>query len=263
MVPGHRPFTPSPLGCVLHGWALTARDVTPAPRPAPRGLILDLDDTLYPREHYVQSGLMAVARHLEERFSISAMDVFSVMTAAHREPRRGFELQAACARFDLPATLVPELLDVFRRHRPLLRLPQATASLLAALRADAWQLAILTNGLPAVQRLKIDSLGLSAIVRDIVYAEEHAEGGKPSASAFRAALRRLALPASRVVMVGDDPVCDIAGARAVGLKTVRLAVPGQRLQPGAGADADAVIDSLDALPRAAAGLLDTVIANAA
>jgi putative hydrolase of the HAD superfamily len=253
---------PSPLGCVLHGWDHGNARASKSPQPVPpRGLILDLDDTLYPREHYVQSGLMAVARFLEAHHSIPAMDAFIMMSAARRDGYAGHEFQAVCARFSLSAVLIPELLQVFREHRPLLRLPRTTAVTLWSLKAAGWQLAILTNGQPSVQRLKIESLGLPSYVRHIVYAEEHAEGGKPSPSAFREALRRLSVPSSRVVMAGDDPACDIAGARSAGLKTVRLAVPGVRVR--AGADADAVIDALDMLPRVAADLLETVSLNAA
>jgi FMN phosphatase YigB (HAD superfamily) len=256
------PSMPSALGCVLHSWDHYDVRLSTLSQPiTPRGLILDLDDTLYPREHYVQSGLMAVARFLETQHAIPAMDAFVVMSAARREGYAGYEFQAVCSRFSLPAVMIPELLQVFRDHRPLLRMPRTTAATLASLKAAGWQLAILTNGLPSVQRLKIESLGLPGFVRHIVYAEEHAEGGKPSPGAFREALRRLSVPKGRVVMAGDDPACDIAGARSVGLKTVRLALPGVRVK--AGADADAVIDSLDMLPRVAADLLETVSLNAA
>lgn len=256
------PALPSPLGCVLHGWSLPGSCQDRGARPiTPRGLILDLDDTLYPREHYVQSGLMAVARHLEEAYRVPAMDAFVVMSAARREGCRGYEFQAACARFALPVSIVAELLHVFREHRPLLRLPRATVAALAALKADGWRLAILTNGLPSVQRLKVESLGLLGHIRHVVYADEHADGGKPSPAAFREVLRRLDVPAARVVMVGDDPACDVGGARAIGLKSVRIAVPGVRVRPGA--EADAVIDSLTTLPGVAAELLETVIVNAA
>jgi phospholysine phosphohistidine inorganic pyrophosphate phosphatase len=59
-----------------------------------------------------------------------------------------------------------------------------------------------------------------------VTALEHATGkkaqvfGKPSQSFFLAAMNRLALPASEIVMVGDDIVTDIAGAQQTGLHTV-------------------------------------------
>jgi HAD superfamily hydrolase (TIGR01458 family) len=44
--------------------------------------------------------------------------------------------------------------------------------------------------------------------------------GKPAPHGYRAALRLLGLPADRVAMVADDSVVDLAGARAVGMRTV-------------------------------------------
>jgi putative hydrolase of the HAD superfamily len=224
-----------------------------------RGLILDLDDTLYPREDYVQSGLMAAARHLEGHFGIPALESFAVMSAARREGRAGVELQAACGRYALPSSMIPLLVDVIRGHRPVLRLPDTTGAVLRQLKADGWRLVVLTNGLPSMQRLKVDALGLAALVDGTVYADEHATGGKPSPMVFQEALRRLETSVERAVMVGDDPTCDIEGARAVGLKTVRLAGPPRTVT----LEADAVIDSLASLPGAAAALLEAVNVHAA
>jgi len=44
--------------------------------------------------------------------------------------------------------------------------------------------------------------------------------GKPAPHGYRAALRLLGLPADRVAMVADDLAVDLAGARAVGMRTV-------------------------------------------
>lgn len=44
--------------------------------------------------------------------------------------------------------------------------------------------------------------------------------GKPAPYGYRAALRLLGLPAGRVAMVADDLTVDLAGARAVGMRTL-------------------------------------------
>jgi putative hydrolase of the HAD superfamily len=252
----------SPLGCRLGDWSVAAREgVRAEPRRRGRGILLDLDDTLYAREEYVQSGLLAVARHVEERVGLPAVDAFRTLTAARREGHRGRELQALCDRHGLDRLTVDELVAVFRTHRPVLRLPRATAAVLARLRADGWLLAIVTNGLPPVQRAKVSALGLAPLVDHVIYAEELAPGGKPARGVFRAALQRMGLPARRCVVVGDDPRCDIGGGRAAGLRTVRLAAPGATVAPHD--EADAVIDTLEALPRVVAYLLDMVTPDAA
>jgi len=67
--------------------------------------------------------------------------------------------------------------------------------------------------------------GISLDVAPFVAALEHATGrkalvfGKPATHFFQAAIQKLGLPASEVVMIGDDIETDIGGARTAGLKT--------------------------------------------
>ena len=246
-----------------------------------RGLVIDLDDTLYPRERFVRSGLAAVSRHVSDRFGIPAEDAFAVLTRASARGRAGSEMQVLCDRFDLPSDVIGTLVDVFRSHAPTIFLPAEAEQTLRLLRAQGWALAILTNGLPSVQFRKVAALGLTALVDDVIYAEEHAAGGKPSSAPFRAALRALDLDPSECVCVGDDAARDVRGARALGIATIRVARFGLpvpvRLKPDStdasvdstaanvvsgfsrtltlADEADAVIDSLRQLPEAAPLLL--------
>jgi putative hydrolase of the HAD superfamily len=256
----------SPLGCCLHDWNVTPHERADG-RRASRGLVLDLDDTLYPREQFVHSGLMAVARHVQDVRGVPAMDAFAVMAEARRQGLAGRELQALCAAFGIPEESLESLVEVVRRHRPLLRLPKDSVRTLVALRAAGWRMVVLTNGLPRVQRAKVLSLGLRAFVDDVIYAEEEADGGKPAAAAFRAALSKLALPARSCVCVGDDPACDIAGASAMGLATIlvgRGSDVGRASDVGRGfSPADLQITSLAQLPAALAQLERRVDSDAA
>lgn len=74
--------------------------------------------------------------------------------------------------------------------------------------------------------------GLGAWVRAIEYATgAHATViGKPSPAYYRAALDRLAVDAAHTVMVSDDPFGDLAGARALGIRTV-LVLTGKYASP--------------------------------
>jgi putative hydrolase of the HAD superfamily len=143
---------------------------------------------------------------------------------------------------------VAELVGIYRRHEPRLRLPRGSRSLLEGLRGS-WRLGILTNGLPSVQRAKVKALGVEMLVDAVVYAEEHGAGsGKPDPQAFVEVLARLETPADRAVIVGDDPACDVTGGRRLGMRTVWL----ERGRRGGvpGPSADAIVGSLDEVPAA-------------
>jgi putative hydrolase of the HAD superfamily len=217
-----------------------------------RAAIFDLDDTLYERDQFVQSGFAAVADELERRFGLPAPWMLATLRRARVRGHAGRELQALCSDHGLPDSLVPELVEVIRRHEPALALGSVASAVIAQLRADGWRLGILTNGLPSTQRAKVEALGLDARVDAVLYAEEHAPGGKPSRAAFDAVLAAVGVPASHAVFIGDDLVRDIQGARAAGMSTIRIAAAGPRRIEG---DAD-VIARLEEVPGAAGRLVN-------
>jgi putative hydrolase of the HAD superfamily len=228
--------------------------------PSPRGLILDLDDTLYPRERFVRSGFAAVAGDLQRRHGLPAGAVFKTLSQAFTSAAAGREFQVVCSEFDLPQDELRTMLRVFRTHTPSLWLPYETAETLRRLRTEGWRLAILTNGLPHVQAGKVAALALAPMVDHVIYADSIVRGGKPAPEAFRAAIDRLDVAVERCVMVGDTPETDIAGGRAAGLRTIRLHRPGVTVT---GRDADIVIHRIDMLPAAAPAALETETLDAA
>jgi len=226
-----------------------------------RGVIFDLDDTLYARAHFVQSGFAAVARHVEARWGVSSVPAFLTLCRASLAGRRGQEFQALCDSMPVPHAAVPELVEVVRSHVPALMLPDESRAVLLHLRSEGWRVGILTNGDPAVQARKVEALGLAPLVDAVLYAAEHADGGKPAAGAFTAALAALGTPAGRTACVGDDLRCDVYGARAAGLRTIRVCGPGA--VPPISDDADDVVERMAEVPGALARLLPERMSHAA
>ena len=220
------------------------------------GLILDLDDTLYSREHFVLSGFAAAARHVAQHNDVSVEDAFTTLVDAYEGQQRGREFQVLCRQYRLPAALVPQLVGIFRDHRPSLSLRPAVVETIHSLRASGWRIAILTNGLPRVQAAKVEALDLARLVDRVLYAEHYAPAGKPAPAAFQAALTQLHLPAASCICVGDDVMCDVRGGRGAGMRTVRVVKRG--VNPPAAEEADAVIDRFEDLPAALAALVDLV-----
>lgn len=65
----------------------------------------------------------------------------------------------------------------------------------------------------------LDELGLGAHL-DCVVLPAHCGARKPDPAIFRAAVAAIGLPVEEIVVVGDDPEKDLAGARAAGLRAV-------------------------------------------
>jgi putative hydrolase of the HAD superfamily len=224
-----------------------------------KAVIFDLDDTLYPYVQHVHSGFAAVASYVDRNFQVPAKDAYATLRFARESEARGREFQHLCDVYRLDQAIVPALHREFKAHRPQLWLTHDAAAVLGNLRRSGWRLGLLTNGDPSVQKKKVEVLGLAALIDHVVYASEHAPGGKPAREPFIEVLRRLQVAPQDAVMVGDDPVNDVDGGRAVGIRTIFLARTGRQHHNGA----DAVVHALSDVPGAAAALLDRGMAHAA
>ena len=217
-----------------------------------RALLFDLDDTLHPLRLFVESGFAAVAAHLEQTMGLDRRDTLLMLKDAATGANRGRELQVLAARFGLAPSIVPDLVQLIRTHTPAIQLPPHSLRMLQMLRPH-WRLGIVTNGIPAVQRRKVEALGLADAVDTIVYAAEHgARGGKPERAPFMAAVRALAVSVDRTVFVGDDEWCDLVGATRVGMRTVFISAVEHA---GPSFHADAIVHSLLDVPRVADALV--------
>jgi FMN phosphatase YigB (HAD superfamily) len=205
--------------------------VTPAPAwsgPAPAGIVVDLDDTLYPQAAYLAGAAAAVGTAA----SALGLDGDAVHTALTAELAAGSDaggtIDRALLRAGVPAAalpeLVPPLVTAFTRHAParLDPYPGVEAALTAL--AAAVPLACLTDGNPDIQAAKLAATGLAPLLPVVVVTDSL--GGralrKPHPAGLLAVAERLGVPADRLLVIGDRPGKDVAVAAAVGARAVRI-----------------------------------------
>jgi putative hydrolase of the HAD superfamily len=222
-------------------------------------VIFDLDDTLYPHVRHVHSGFAAVATYIDGQCGVPAKDIYATLRRIRELGYQGTEFQRLCEVYRLDSRIVTDLIREYQRHRPQLWLKHGVSTTLHVLRESGWRTALLTNGDPVIQAAKVRALGLEALVDHMVYASEYALGGKPAREPFLEVLRRLQVAPHHAVMVGDDHINDIEGARALGIRTIFLAGAGRAPQAGA----DAVVHLLNDVPRVAAALVGQEMVHAA
>ena len=91
------------------------------------------------------------------------------------------------------------------------------------MRAAGWTVGVITNGAADIQRAKLESAGLAALVDGVCVSEEVGVR-KPSLAIFQAAAVRCgATLAEGGWMVGDNAETDIEGGRSAGLRTLWIA----------------------------------------
>lgn len=92
------------------------------------------------------------------------------------------------------------------------------AAVLGAIRSRGLKIGIVTNGETDFQRRHIKALGLERLV-DAIFISEMEGLRKPDAALFLRAAATLGAQPTQCLFVGDNPVADVLGAAAVGMKT--------------------------------------------
>lgn len=199
----------------------------------PRAVTVDLDDTLFPQQDWLDGAWGAVA----ERASVLGLPGPALRTALHDVAAEGSDrgrivdraLDRVVDRAAGDRDLVPDLVAAFTAHAPARLEPYPGVAV--ALRELARRLPVvcITDGNPRIQQAKIDALGLRDALTAVVVSDALEADGrtgrvlrKPHPAPFRRALHLLGLAAADVVHVGDRPGKDVAGAAAVGMRCVRV-----------------------------------------
>lgn len=175
-------------------------------------VVFDLDDTLYPEEAYVCSGITAVcslAAGLHGKNHAAEL-------LAQREAGGPDWLTTLCALLPHAPSMREGLLWAYRLHDPCIALsPEVRRTVDAAIdRAKA--VAILTDGRSITQRLKLRALGLASL--PVYISDEYGGADKPDPARFRAIMRDF--PAASYVYVADNPAKDFVAPNALGWQTI-------------------------------------------
>ena len=176
-----------------------------------KGVIFDLDDTLYSEKEYVRSGFRAVAKHLGdggladklwEYFQNGQRAIDMVLKTLGRENER------------------QKCVEIYREHKPVLHLYEGVGRLIEELQANGQKVGIITDGRPSGQRNKIKALGLDCL--DAIITDElgGAQFRKPCDLAFRIMCRRWKMDYEDVVYIGDHVGKDFQAPRQLGMQAI-------------------------------------------
>ena len=175
-----------------------------------KGIIFDLDDTLYSEKEYVKSGYKAVSDYLGGGYEEELWQFFEAGRLAIDE------LLKELGRDDEKA----KVLKVYRSHKPDIHLYPGVTEMIEELKAKGIKVGIITDGRPEGQRNKVEELGLE--VDDVIITDEL--GGiqfrKPCDIAFRIMMTRWRLNPADVVYIGDNPTKDFQAPQQLGMKSL-------------------------------------------
>jgi putative hydrolase of the HAD superfamily len=183
-----------------------------------RGVLLDLDETLYSREDAFWSWIESEVQ------AASAPEGLDRKKVAELDQRGRGDKQALLAYLDSVFGWRETPQDRQRRFRRgiggTVRLAAGAKESLQRI-AGQLKLGLISNGTGATQREKLKALGVEALFDPIVISEE-VGFRKPDARIFQLAIHDWHMPPDSILFVGDDPASDIAGARAAGMRTLQV-----------------------------------------
>jgi putative hydrolase of the HAD superfamily len=186
---------------------------------AVQALLLDLDETLYPRGNGVLGRIDArINSFMTDRLGIDAACVDAERVALR--DRWGTTMRGLSERFALD-------LDDYLHHCHGVDLSDLLAPdprLRALLARIPVRKAVLTNAPRAHARQVLELLGVADLMECVLALEDIGYAPKPAVTAYAAALQRLDVPADACLFVDDTLSCVEAAARC-GLHAAWVAPP--------------------------------------
>ena len=181
-------------------------------------------------------------KQLEYSFRLTAMghyEDFRWVTA------RALDFALASIGASLPGRQARRLIELYDHLQPF---PDAVPAL-RALAGLGYELAVFSNGTPAMIASCLDSSGLAGFFSQQISVDE-IRAFKPSPLAYQHAAERLARPAGRIRLVTSNAF-DSVGASAAGLRTAWVNRTGDPFDT-IGRPPDLTVPALDRLPAALA-----------
>lgn len=188
-------------------------------------LVFDLDDTLYLERDFVSSGYRACGRWLEA--NVGFRGFAAICEALFDSGQRTHIFDKALAVIDLcdGQRWVPDIVDIYRNHRPEISLQTDAESFLAKSRRSR-RMAMITDGALQTQMNKVAALRLAPRLDRIVFTGQWGPGYcKPHPRSYRAIEKWAGVAGRRLVYIADNPAKDFITPRARGWVTVRILRP--------------------------------------
>lgn len=194
-----------------------------------RGVVFDIDDTLFLERDYVRSGFNAIARLLAQTPE-ECGDIAAWLWDAFARGVRGDTFdRLLAARPDLASrSSAPQLVSAYRAHTPEIALLPGMQDVVGELVRRGMRLGVLSDGPVASQRAKATALGLDAWFDPVILTEACGPGyPKPGRLGFERIAQAWQLPGEQLAYVADNPLKDFGAPRALGWRTIRLRMPQQ------------------------------------
>ena len=189
-------------------------------------IVWDIDDTLYLERDYVKSGFDAVGVWLHSERGVAGFG--PVAWRLFEEGIRGDTFNRALRALGVEdeLSLIKALVKVYREHAPKIELLPDALQVLREYK-ESHRHAAITDGPEPSQAAKVAALKLEAWAEPCVLTARLGPGhGKPSTKSFELIQAHHQLAGEHCLYIGDNPMKDFIGPKALGWSTLRVRRPG-------------------------------------
>ncbi|HMT00717.1 MAG TPA: HAD family hydrolase [Candidatus Absconditabacterales bacterium] len=198
-----------------------------------KGILTDLDETLYSYNPANKAGYKALFSHIEQTENKKTIEIEHALEEAKNIVKRNCEHQGAShSRLLYIQYMVEKLLGKTDTKKIIERNKIYDTAYLEAMtpfpgmidfltqaKKNGLKICIITDLTAEIQFKKIIRLGLEDII-DFIVTSEEAGAEKPATKNFEMGLKKCGLEKSEVCMLGDSTTTDIPGAQAAGIKKI-------------------------------------------
>lgn len=204
-----------------------------------KGVLVDIDNTLYPYLPAHQKAIYACFQLFLELFQIPIVfeDFYQLYRAKRTEVTERLQPQGACRsrlfafqsmfeQLKLPNAFNYALKfenSYWQHFMQSMELSESAHHFLIKCRNKDIPICAVTDLQAHFQIQKLQALKVDTLI-DFLVTSEEAGVEKPATQIFEIALNKLNLKASEVVMIGDDENKDCLGAKALGIKNYMVRV---------------------------------------
>mgnify|MGYP001331661329 CR=1 FL=1 len=190
-----------------------------------KGVVFDLDDTLYLEEDYARSGMTSIGNWIDEQWGISGFgeELHRLWDEGIRTKTFDIALENIGAEFS--QTKIMELVSQYRGHIPTISLQPDAEWILNHLQ-EKFSLGLITDGFQVTQQRKITALGIEKWIPNILITDSLGRDcWKPSPVPYEVMEQSLGLAGHQCVYIGDNVTKDFITAREKGWLTIQIIRP--------------------------------------
>ena len=186
-----------------------------------KGIVFDLDDTLFSEREFVLSGFRTADAWVKKNLGVSGF--YDEACVAYQRGIRGNIFNVALEKLGVEGKpeLIQNIIRAYREHEPEISLLEDAA--FALNHYKKFRLGLISDGILNVQRRKFNKLGIADRFQAVVFSDEFGrENWKPSEVPYLRCMKLLKCGGNECVYIADNPEKDFVTAKKLSWLTIQI-----------------------------------------